>query len=70
MIEAVIGRYPTSVIPTSSLYIYDERSVYSPIAVGVIQLPHVLSDVFERHCGGYYRYIYELHRPAVFQYLK
>jgi hypothetical protein len=58
------------------LCIDDERSIFSPIArgaslkVGVIQLPNVLSDVFERHCGGFYRYIYELHRPAVFQYLK
>lgn len=40
------------------------------IKSGVIQLPHVYSNVFRRHTEGFYRYIYRLNRPPEWQYLK
>lgn len=37
---------------------------------GCVQLPHVLTDIYERHTEGFYRYIYELNGSGRWQYLR
>jgi hypothetical protein len=37
---------------------------------GCVQLQHPLSDSFQRHTDGYYRYIYRPHGPGQWQYLR
>jgi hypothetical protein len=37
---------------------------------GYIQLPHVLSDNFQRHTEGYYRYTHIMNTPGRWQYFR
>ena len=37
---------------------------------GCIQLPHILPDGFNKHVNGFYRYIYQLNQPGIWQYIQ
>lgn len=36
---------------------------------GCILLPHILPDGFNKHVNGFYRYIYQLNQPGIWQYI-